>query len=264
VVIVDLQLKGKTAVIAASSKGLGKAIAEELAREGANLFLCSRDEESVRSIAAELEETYDVRVSGMKVDLSDPADITKWIEHISTNTETIDALVCNSGGPPSGSFLSFDDEAWEQSFQTNLMSVIRLVRGCYPYMKQQGGRVITIASSSVKMPIPGLILSNTFRTGISGLMKTLSMELAADRILLNTVCPGRVSTDRLLELDSAKAQRTGQTLDEIQESMTQEIPLGRYGTPEEFAVFSAFLLSPKNTYMTGSVFYVDGGMVKAL
>lgn len=260
----DLKLKGKTAVVAASSKGLGLAIAEELAREGADLYLCSRDEKSIKLVAAELENKYDVRVHAMQVDLKDSSSIDQWIQYITEKSGTIDALVCNAGGPPSGSFLSFDDEAWEQAFQSNVMSVIRLIRGCYPLMKESGGRTITIASSSVKVPIPGLVLSNTFRAGIAGLMKTLSMELAPDGILLNTVCPGRIATDRLTDLDTARANKEGKKVQEIQELMEKEIPLGRYGTPQEFAVFAAFLLSPVNTYMTGSTYYVDGGMVKAL
>jgi 3-oxoacyl-[acyl-carrier protein] reductase len=260
----DLLLEGKTAIVTASSKGIGRAIAVELAREGTNLILCSRNDESIYSLASMIMSEFHVKAHGLAIDVSRAEDIKQLVQFASDTYGTIDALVCNSGGPPSGSFLSFDDAAWENAFQINLMSVVRLVRESYPLMKDHGGRIITIASSSVKVPIPGLVLSNTFRAGIAGLMKTISMELGEDGILVNTVCPGRILTDRLTELDIQKAVREGTTVEDIRASLVKEIPLGRYGTPEEFAKFSTYLLSPVNSYITGSVFYIDGGMVKAL
>ncbi|OXM85884.1 SDR family oxidoreductase [Paenibacillus rigui] len=260
----DLFLAGKTAVVTASSKGLGRAVAEQLAAEGTHLLLCSRSEEAVKEIAEEIRKKYKVKVEAMAVDLSQVADIDRLVTYAGDHFGRIDALVCNSGGPPSGSFLSFDDAAWEKAFMGNLMSVVRLIRGFHPLLKERGGRIVTIASTSVKTPIPGLVLSNTFRTGVLGLMKTLSMELAPDQILLNTVCPGRIMTDRIVELDSARAEREQRPVEEIQESLVKDIPLGRYGEPHELASIAAYLLSPRNSYMTGSVFYVDGGAVKSL
>ncbi|MBP1156120.1 MULTISPECIES: SDR family oxidoreductase [unclassified Paenibacillus] len=260
----DLRLKGKNAVVTASSKGLGRAVAEQLAAEGASLLLCSRDEQAVCDVAAQLGQKYGVEVAGMGVDLSSPEQISWLVQQASDRFGHVDALVCNAGGPPSGSFLSLDEEAWLHAFQLNLMSVVRLTKGFYPLMKDQGGRVVTIASSSVKVPIPGLVLSNTLRTGILGLMKTLSIEWGPDGILLNTVCPGRIMTDRLIELDSINASLEGKAVEEVRESMTKDIPLGRYGEPEELASMATYLLSPRNSYMTGSVFYIDGGMVKAI
>lgn len=160
--------------------------------------------------------------------------------------------------------MDFSDEDWQKAFETNLLSVIRLVRHAVPLMEKEGGRIVSIASSSVKVPIPGLILSNTMRAGVQGLMKTLSIELAEKGILVNTVGPGRIATDRLYELDEAKAKKLGKPLEEIQKESLQNIPLGRYGKPEEFGQLVAYLLSPANTYLTGSTYMVDGGMVKAL
>ncbi|PZE22545.1 SDR family oxidoreductase [Paenibacillus xerothermodurans] len=260
----DLYLSGKTAVVTASSKGLGRAVAEQLAAEGANLLICSRRDDAIQAVAKELRAQFNVKVEALGVELGSAQDIQRLTSYAEERFGTIDALVCNSGGPPSGSFLSFDDEAWEKAFLGNMMSVVRLIRGFHPLFNEQGGRIVTIASTSVKVPIPGLVLSNTFRTGVLGLMKTLASEFAEDNILLNTVCPGRIETDRLVELDNVRAEREQISLEEVQKAMTKDIPLGRYGQPQELASISAYLLSPRNSYMTGSVFYVDGGAVKAM
>lgn len=260
----DLGLKGKYAVVTAASKGLGRAVAEGLAEEGANLLLCSRDGSSIEAFASELQGKHGIMVQGIGADVGSKQDIDRLIAKAKELFPRVDALLCSAGGPPSGSFLSIEDEAWEKAFQTNMMSVVRLVRGFYPLMSGQGGRIVTIASSSVKVPIPGLVLSNTLRAGIAGLMKTLSIELAADQILLNTLCPGRIMTDRLTELDEARAGRENKSVDEIRAAIVQDIPLGRYGKPDEFASLASYLLSPRNSYMTGSTFFVDGGMVKSL
>ncbi len=260
----DLGIRGKTAVITAASRGLGRAVAESLAAEGANLLLCSRSEESVAAVAAALSDTYGIRAAAMAADVGNASDIELLQERAESLYGGVDALLCNAGGPPPGGLLTLTDEQWEQAFQTNMMSVVRLIRSFYPLLKQSGGRVVTIASSSVKVPIPGLMLSNTFRAGLAGFMKTLSIELGPDRILLNTVCPGRIRTDRLDELDQARALREGRSVESLRQEIVRDIPLGRYGEPQELAGFAAYLLSPANSYMTGSVFYVDGGMVKAL
>lgn len=246
-----MKLTGKCAVVSAASKGLGLAIAEKLAAEGANLHLCSRDEKAIQTVADRLSSKYGVHVHAYQVDVSEKQALSDWIEAIQATNASIDALVCNAGGPPSGDFLSISESQWEQSFQTNLMSVVRMLRGFYPLLRVGGGRVVTIASTSVKVPIAGLVLSNTYRTAVAGLMKTLSIEWGQDHILLNTVCPGRIQTDRLDELDAASAQRQGVSIDQLRAQIVKDIPLGRYGNPDELAQFSAYLLSPLNTYMTG-------------
>lgn len=173
-------------------------------------------------------------------------------------------LVNNAGGPPAGTFEEMSDDDWQYAFELNLLSYIRFIRETLPYMKKKGGKIVNIASSSVKEPIPGLILSNTFRTGIIGLTKTLASELAQYEILINTVAPGRIATDRVASLDEIAANKQGKTKEEIEEMMKKTIPLGRYGKPEEFATYVCFLLSDMNSYMTGQTLLIDGGMVKSI
>lgn len=260
----DLNLSGKVALVTAASRGLGKAIAAELSREGAQVIICSRDEARIASAASEIEQETGNRVTPFVVNVSDRSDIQTLFQHINREYGKLDVLVCNAGGPPGGPFESFDDAAWQSAFETNLLSTVRLVREGIPLMKATGGKIITIASTSVKVPIPGLILSNVMRAGVAGLMKTLANELAPYGILVNTVCPGRIATDRVAELDAAKAEKEGKSVAEIKDNMAGQIPLGRYGQAEEFAKVTAFLASGANSYMTGSTLMIDGGMVQAL
>ena len=177
----------------------------------------------------------------------------------------MDVLISNAGGPPAGSFDVVSDEDWRGAFELNLMSVVRLVREALPHMRERGfGRIVNVASSSIKQPIEGLILSNTFRAGAAGLAKSLSFELAPDGILVNTLGPGRISTERSAGFDAAQAERMGVSVEEVRGGAEERIPLGRYGTPEEFARVAVFLASPANSYVTGQAILVDGGMVRAL
>lgn len=261
----ELGLKGKTAIVIASSQGLGKAIATEFVREGTNVMLASRNADKLKQVQKELTQLNpDVHVSFMKTDITNYEDIKALVHKTAQIFGGIDILVNNAGGPPAGNFETITDEAWQQSFELNLLSYIRSIRESLPYLRKNGGKIINIASSSIKEPIPGLILSNTFRTGIVGLTKTLSQELASDDIIINTVAPGRIATDRVRHLDQMNAEKQGISLEEVQEKMKQNIPLGRYGDPTEFAKVVVFLASEANTYMTGSSFLVDGGMVKSI
>lgn len=260
----DFQLTNKHALILASSQGLGKAIATELVQEGANVMLVGRYEEKLAQVQQELQKLGAGNVLFTVADLTKEADIKALVKQTAEAFGGIDILVNNAGGPPAGTFTSVSDEQWQQSFELNLLSYIRTIRESLPFLKKQGGRIVNIASSSIKEPIPGLILSNTFRTALVGLAKTLSAELAADQILINTVGPGRIATDRIDYLDEVSAKKQGVTKEQFVEQGKKQIPLGRYGTPEEFAKFVTFLVSGANTYATGQAYLVDGGMVKSI
>ncbi|MBO1626767.1 SDR family oxidoreductase [Bacillus arachidis] len=260
----ELGLAGKTALVVASSQGLGKAIATELIKEGTNVMLLSRNEEKLASLQKELIALNKGTAMYTVCDVTNKESIKQAVEYTVQNFGTIDILVNNAGGPKPGTFEQLTDEDWYNSFELNLLSYVRMIREVLPYMKEQGGKIINIASSSIKEPIPGLLLSNTFRVGITGLAKTLASEFAPYNILINTIAPGRIATDRIASLDETAAEKHGITVEDVQKQYESIIPLGRYGRPSEFAAFAAFLASDANTYMTGQSFLVDGGMVKSL
>lgn len=260
----ELGLAGKSVLVMASSKGLGKAIAGQFVSEGAKVMLASRNEERLNAVAAELNSLKAGAAEYTVCDMMNPPDIRRAVTSTVEKLGGIDILVNNAGGPPAGGFEDMDDDDWEKSFQLHLLSYIRTIREALPYLKKQGGKIVNIASSSIKEPIPGLILSNTFRLGIVGLSKTLSEELAPYNILVNTVGPGRIATERIKELDRAQADREGVPVEAIKERAKKGIPLGRDGRPEEFAKVVVFLASDGNTYMTGSTFIVDGGKLRSI
>ncbi|KZO01505.1 SDR family oxidoreductase [Bacillus badius] len=260
----DGSFRGKTALVLASSQGLGKAIAAKLAEGGADVMLASRSGEKLEEVKQQLQKGSAGQIEYTVCDMTKPEDIQALVQKTAEIFGSIHILVNNSGGPPAGSFEDMADEQWQQAFELNLLSYIRAIRSALPYLKKQGGKIINIASSSIKEPIAGLILSNTFRTGIVGLSKTLAEELAAYGILVNTVAPGRIETDRLKYLDEINAEKQGVSVEQLNEQIKKKIPLGRYGRPEEFANVVAFLASDANTYMTGSSFLVDGGMIRSI
>jgi 3-oxoacyl-[acyl-carrier protein] reductase len=261
----DLGLKEKVVLVTAASRGLGKAVATEFAREGAHVMIASRSGEQLEQTARKIREATGGVVEYMVTDLSDRQSIDDLVAKTVERYGGLDVLVTNAGGPPAGKFDDFEDDVWERVFQSNLMNVVRLVRASLPHMRKRGGgRILNIASTSVKQPVEGLLLSNTFRAGIHGLAKTLSSELAPDNILINTIAPGRIATDRLVELDSGAAARTGRTPEEVRAQNEANIPLGRYGMPEEFARVALFYGSAANTYVTGQALLVDGGMIRGL
>ncbi|MEH7391636.1 SDR family oxidoreductase [Bacillus sp. JJ1474] len=260
----ELNLNNKVALVIASSQGLGKAIAEKLVKEGAHVMLTSRDAEKLATVNNELEALGKGKVSYFPADITKVEDITRLVRKTREVFGKIDILINNAGGPPGGTFEMLSDKDWQNAFELNLLSYIRIIREVLPDLKETGGRIVNIASSSVKQPIPGLILSNTFRTGIVGLAKTLAEELAPYNILVNTVSPGRIATDRVAHLDKMNADRLGVSQVQIKENAQNTIPLKRYGTPEEFANVVVFLVSDASSYVTGSSILVDGGMIKSI
>lgn len=261
----DLNLAGKNALVIASSQGLGKAIAQKLVEEGANVMITGRSVSKLKRVAEELIRlNREGKVSYCEADITKPDQIKHLVSKTVQEFGTIDILLNNAGGPPAGTFMELSDEDWQNAFELNLLSYIRIIREVYPHMKEKGGRILNMASSSVKEPIQGLLLSNTFRLGITGLTKTLASEFSRDQILINTIAPGVISTDRITYLDEKTAERQGISSHEVRTNTQNQIPLGRYGEPEEFANYAVFLLSMINTYVTGQVLLVDGGKVKGI
>ncbi len=260
----DLGLTDKPVIVCASSAGLGKATALAFAREGAHVMLCSRRSAELQRAAAEIAAATGREPAITVADLTQPADITRLVEATVAAFGGVFALVNNSGGPPAGTFDLFDDAAWQSAFELNLLSTIRTTRAVLPHLRRGGGgRIVNFTSSSVKSPLENLILSNTFRTAVMGLTKTLAGELGRDGILVNVLGPGRIQTDRIEQLDGIRAKKSGATLEQVRADTAKTIPLGRYGTPAEFAQLAVFLGSPANSYITGQTLLVDGGMVKA-
>ena len=261
----DLELTGRVALVTAASKGLGRATARQLAAEGARVMISSRGAEQLARTAAEIAEQTGARVEHFAADVSSAADLARLLAETEERLGGVDILVNNAGGPRAGGFDALDDAAWQEAFELNLLSSVRLIRGVLPHMRaQRWGRIVTIASSSIKQPIEDLLLSNSFRVALTGLAKTLATEFGPDGVLVNTLGPGRIATDRVAALDASRAERSGVPVEQVREKQAQGIPLGRYGTPEEFAKVAAFLASGANTYVTGQAFLVDGGMVRAL
>lgn len=260
----NLHLSDKSVLVCASSGGLGRATALEFAREGARVMLCSRREGELQRVSADIRSATGREVHYTVADLTKPTDIARLIESTVSTFGGLNTLINNSGGPPAGSFEQFDDAAWHSAFELNLLSYVRTIRAALPHLRQGGGgRIVNFTSSSIKSPIEQLILSNTFRTGVLGLTKTLASELGREGILINVVGPGRVQTDRIEQLDTMRAKSAGVSIEKIRAATCNTIPLGRYGTAEEFARVVLFLGSPANTYVTGQAVLIDGGMVKA-
>lgn len=261
----DLKLTGKRALVLAASRGLGFATAMGLAKEGVALVICSRDEDRIKEAAAKIRAATGATVEPLVADVSSEAEAARLVAHAVTVLGGLDIVVHNAGGPPAGEFLSMTDAQWQKAFDQNLMSLVRVVNAAVPEMKKAGGgRILTIASSSIKQPIPGLVLSNALRTGVWGLVKTLARELGPHNILINVVAPGRIQTERIEELDQAMASRRGVEVTQVKKESVAAIPLGRLGTPDEFANLLVFLASDAGRYISGQAIIVDGGATAAL
>lgn len=237
----------------------------EFAREGASVAICSREARAIEATAEEIRKATGARVLAVKGDVTSEADIRNFVKAAVTEFGRIDSLVCNAGGPSAGSFEQISDAQWLGAVDLNLLSVVRMIREALPHLKASGtGRIVNLASSSVKQPIGGLILSNTLRLGLHGLVKTISDEFASSGILVNTVGPGRFDTDRVRTLDEGRAAKARISMEEQRALTQKEIPLGRYGTADEFARYVVYLGSPANTYVTGQALMVDGGLTRGL
>jgi 3-oxoacyl-[acyl-carrier protein] reductase len=256
----DFGLKGKRAIVMAASRGLGFASARALAREGCHVVICSRERARIEEAAATIQRDTGARIHPVALDVSGQAAAASLVSVAVSEFGGLDIVVHNAGGPPAGEFLAMTDEQWHQAFEQNLMSLVRMVNAAAPEMKKAGGgRIIAIASSSIRQPIPNLVLSNALRAGVWGLAKTISRELAPAGILVNVIAPGRIQTERIDELDAANAKKAGKPIEEIKKASVAAIPLGRLGRPEELANLVAFLASDTAGDITGQAIMVDGG-----
>jgi len=261
----DLGLRGKTAIVAASSKGLGRAVAQALASEGASVVMCSRDQAAIDTAAEAVQAAAasGAQVLGLRADVTDQADLERVVSACVERFGGVDVLYNNAGGPKPGTFETLSDADWLQAVDLNLMSAIRLTRLCLPHMRRQRwGRIITGTSSSVKQPIANLMLSNSIRSATTAWAKTLADQVAADGITVNLLAPGRILTERLRQIDADAAERSGRGLEEVERDALAAIPLGRYGQPAEFGAAAAFLASEQAAYITGVTLLVDGGLFR--
>ncbi|HLT18040.1 MAG TPA: SDR family oxidoreductase [Thermomicrobiales bacterium] len=260
----DTGLSGKVAVVTAASAGLGKAVATAFGAEGANVVMCSRSQERVEAAAADVRDRG-ADVLALEADVTRPEDIERLFSAAVERFGGVDVLVTNAGGPPAGTFDRFDDDDWQRAFELTLMSAVRLIRRAIPEMRARGGgSIVVMTSSSIKQPIPNLLLSNVMRAGVAALAKTLADELAGDNIRVNTLVPGRIATQRIEELDRANAERQGVDVETVTRQQLASIPMGRYGDPAEFAAGAVFLASDAASYITGATLQVDGGMIRSL
>jgi 3-oxoacyl-[acyl-carrier protein] reductase len=260
----DLGLKGKVAMVAGASRGLGFAVAEALARDGALVSMSSSNLASIDEAAKRIS-AGGATVLGTVVDVRNADHITGWAEKTRERFGGIDLLFTNGGGPPSGAAVSFDDAAWQSAIDLLLFSALRMVRAVVPSMKARGGGAILMSTSaSVKEPIPNLGLSTVLRASVSALSKTLALELAADKIRVNQIIPGRIDTDRVKSLDEIAARKQGITAEQAKTKAIGTIPMGRYGEAAEYGRVAAFVLSDAAAYMTGSTVQVDGGLIRSV
>lgn len=263
--LMDLGLQGKVAMVAGASKGLGYAVARALAAEGAQVSISSRDETAIVAAARRIEAETGARVAALAVDVRDREAVERWFGHAADTFGGVDALMTNSGGPPAGPAVSFDDRAWQDAADLLLFSTLRMIRLAVPLMEKRGGGAILVStSSSVKEPIPNLGLSTVLRASVSALSKTLALELAEKKIRVNQIIPGRIDTDRVRQLDEITARKAAISADEAKGRALASIPMGRYGHAEEFGRVGAFLLSDAASYMTGATVQVDGGQIRSI
>lgn len=261
----DLGLSNKVALVAAASRGLGRAVAEELAAEGASLIICSRKPKTIERVADEIKNAAGVEVLGVAADVSDSDEVARLVQSAIERFGRIDILVTNAGGPPAGQFESFTLEQWEDATRLLLHSAVELARHVLPGMKERHwGRILNITSIAVKQPVDNLILSNSLRAAVTGFARTLANEVASFGVTVNNIMPGYTRTERVEELARMMSEKQGITPAEFVARWEKEIPMRRIGEPREFAALAAFLVSERASYITGTSIPVDGGWIKAL
>ena len=261
----DLGLKNKVAIVAAASRGIGFACARELAREGARVFLCSRDEQHASQAAQQIHQETGADVAGLACDVKNDDDVRRFVNLVIERAGQIDVCVTNAGGPPAKTFAETDLEVFREAFELNALSAIRFAKLTLPGMlERKWGRIINITSVSVKQPIDGLLLSNTVRAGLTGWAKTVSNEVAAQGVTVNNVAPGYTLTERQDELAEVRGKAAGKSKQEVIDSWALQAPIQRMAQPEEIAAAVAFLASERASYITGVTLAVDGGWVKSL
>lgn len=261
----DFGLEGKVALVAASSRGLGRAVAEELAGEGCRLVMCARGEHALEDARQAISEATGAEVVAVPADLTDPEDVLRLVARAEAEFGPVDILVTNTGGPPPGPFESHSPETWDDAVRQNLLSVINLCRAVLPGMKERGwGRIVNVTSVAVKQPVDGLILSNSIRAAVTGFAKTLANEVAEYGVTVNNVMPGFHRTERLDQLAEDIALRSETETSAVFAGWESSIPMGRLGDPREFAAVVAFLASERASYVTGSSIAVDGGSIKGV
>ena len=261
----DLGLRGKVALVAAASKGLGRAVAEELAAEGAKLAICSRDAEAIEAVGNEIAKRTGAEVLARAADVSRTADVDAFVDTALSIFGRVDILLTNSGGPPPGRFETLDMAAWQKAAELTLFAPVEFARRVLPGMKERRwGRILNVTSITVKQPVDNLMLSNSLRAAVTGWARTLANEVGETGVTVNNLIPGYTRTDRVVELSQVIAKRDGITTEEAVARWEREIPLGRLGEPHEFAALAAFIASERASYITGQSIAVDGGWIKSL
>jgi 3-oxoacyl-[acyl-carrier protein] reductase len=261
----DLGLRNRVALVAASSQGLGLATAEAFAAEGCRVAMCARNPQALAGAAEKIQRKHKVEVLTGAFDVADPEAVTRFVTTVADRLGSVDICVTNAGGPPAKGFLAASLEDWQHAIDANFLSAVYFARAVIPHMQRKKfGRIITITSITTKQPVTDLVLSNAVRAAVVGLVKSLANEFGKDGILVNNVGPGFTATDRLKELAKARSSATGKSEQEIFDAWAAEAPLKRLGNPRELAETIVWLASERASYITGQTVLVDGGMYKGL